>query len=125
MPFPLFCTPEIDYKSKTDRLTHEEKGIMLVQPLGMPCAASDGGRRVKQDAHQDSLAVEHQLLCPLRLGRPPIPDDWAGIQVRIHFEAVTGFSEVYVGKEKVGENYITDKVRPGQIVEVLVGVRSQ
>lgn len=63
-----------------------------------------------------------------------IPADWDGCQIKLHFEAVAGFTEVYINKEKVGENFdlflpftldITGKARPGQTVEVLVGVRSQ
>ena len=63
-----------------------------------------------------------------------IPADWAGEQIKLYFEAVAGFTEIYVNKEKVGENFdlflpfcidITDKVQPGQTAEVLVGVRSQ
>lgn len=63
-----------------------------------------------------------------------IPADWAGEQIKLYFEAVAGYAEIYVNKEKVGENFdlflpfsfdITDKVQPGQTAEVLVGVRSQ
>ncbi len=63
-----------------------------------------------------------------------IPADWSGKQIKLYFEAVAGFAEVYVNKEKVGENFdlflpfsldITDKVKPGEEIEVLVGVRSQ
>lgn len=63
-----------------------------------------------------------------------IPSDWTGQQIKLYFEAVAGYSEIYVNKEKVGENFdlflpfsfdITDKVTPGETVEVLVGVRSQ
>ena len=47
---------------------------------------------------------------------------------------MAGATEVYINKEKVGENFdlflpfsidITDKVNAGETVEVLVGVRSQ
>ncbi len=63
-----------------------------------------------------------------------VPSDWDGCQIQLYFEAVAGFAEVYVNSEKVGENFdlflpfrvdITDKVRPGQKIEVMVGVRSQ
>lgn len=63
-----------------------------------------------------------------------VPADWAGEQIKLHFEAVAGFAEVYINREKVGENFdlflpfscdITDKVVPGKQVEILVGVRSQ
>lgn len=63
-----------------------------------------------------------------------IPADWVDEQIKLHFEAVAGFAEVYVNREKVAENFdlflpfscdITDKVTPGEQVEILVGVRSQ
>lgn len=63
-----------------------------------------------------------------------IPTEWAGQQIKLYFEAVAGATEVYINKEKVGENFdlflpfsidITDKVNAGETVEVLVGVRSQ
>lgn len=63
-----------------------------------------------------------------------VPEAWDGKQIKLHFEAVAGCAEVYVDRQKVGENFdlflpfdvdITDKVRPGQTVEVMVGVRSQ
>lgn len=63
-----------------------------------------------------------------------IPADWTGKQIKLYFEAVAGYTEVYVNREKVGENFdlflpfsldITDRVQPGQNIEVLVGVRSQ
>lgn len=63
-----------------------------------------------------------------------IPSDWNGQQIKLYFEAVAGATEVYVNKEKVGENFdlflpfsvdITDKVRAGGTAEILVGVRSQ
>ena len=63
-----------------------------------------------------------------------IPANWTGQQIKLHFEAVAGYSEVYVNKKKLGENFdlflpfsfdITDKVTPGETVEILVGVRSQ
>lgn len=63
-----------------------------------------------------------------------VPANWVGKQIKLHFEAVAGFAEVYVDREKVGENFdlflpfscdITDKVTPGKEMEILVGVRSQ
>ncbi|WP_455971777.1 glycoside hydrolase family 2 protein [Bacteroides congonensis] len=63
-----------------------------------------------------------------------IPANWTGQQIKLHFEAIAGYSEVYVNKKKLGENFdlflpfsfdITDKVTPGETVEILVGVRSQ
>lgn len=63
-----------------------------------------------------------------------IPADWDGQQINLYFEAVAGFTEVYVNKVKVGENFdlflpfsvdVTDYVSAGGTVDVLVGVRSQ
>lgn len=63
-----------------------------------------------------------------------IPADWSGQQIKLYFEAVAGYSEIYVNKEKLGENFdlflpfsfdITDKVTPGETAEIWVGVRSQ
>ena len=63
-----------------------------------------------------------------------IPTNWIGNQIKLHFEAVAGFSEVYVNGNKVAENFdlflpfdadITSFVKPGEKVEILVGVRSQ
>lgn len=63
-----------------------------------------------------------------------IPADWDGYQIGLHFEAVAGYSEVYVDGHKVTENFdlflpfdadITPYVKAGQHVEILVGVRSQ
>lgn len=63
-----------------------------------------------------------------------IPADWDGQQIKLYFEAVSGYTEVYINKEKVGENFdiflpfsvdITDKVNAGETAEVWVGVRSQ
>lgn len=63
-----------------------------------------------------------------------IPTNWAGQQIKLYFEAVAGYSEIYINKKKLGENFdlflpfsfdITDKVVPGETVEILVGVRSQ
>ncbi len=63
-----------------------------------------------------------------------IPMDWDNKQVKLYFEAVAGFTEVYVDRKKVAENFdlflpfdvdITEQVKPGQTIEVLVGVRDQ
>lgn len=63
-----------------------------------------------------------------------IPPSWDGQLIKLYFEAVAGFSEIYVNRVKVAENFdlflpfsvdITDKVVPGEVVEILVGVRSQ
>jgi len=63
-----------------------------------------------------------------------IPADWNDRQIKLHFEAVAGFTELYVNNKKVGENFdlflpfdadITDMARPGQTIEILVGVRDQ
>lgn len=63
-----------------------------------------------------------------------IPSDWKGRQIKLHFEAVAGCTEVYVNRKKAGTNFdlflpfdvdITSEVAPGSTVEVLVGVRSQ
>ena len=63
-----------------------------------------------------------------------VPAAWENQQIQLHFEAVAGCTEVYVNNEKVGENFdlflpfdldITDKVKPGETAEILVGVRSQ
>ncbi|KAA6300674.1 MAG: Beta-glucuronidase [Candidatus Ordinivivax streblomastigis] len=63
-----------------------------------------------------------------------IPSDWDGQQIKLHFEAVAGFTEVYVNKQKVGENFdiflpfdadITPVAVPGETIEILVGVRNQ
>ena len=63
-----------------------------------------------------------------------VPADWTGKTVRLHFEAVAGYSEIYVNGQKVGENFdlflpfeidVTDVVKPGETAEILVGVRSQ
>lgn len=63
-----------------------------------------------------------------------IPQEWSQKQIQLHFEAVAGYTEVYVDGEKVGENFdiflpftidITEQVSAGQTIEVLVGVRSQ
>lgn len=63
-----------------------------------------------------------------------IPSDWANQVIKLHFEAVAGYSEVYVNGEKATENFdlflpfdvdITEMVKAGETIEVLVGVRSQ
>ncbi|MDR2040245.1 MAG: glycoside hydrolase family 2 [Bacteroidales bacterium] len=63
-----------------------------------------------------------------------IPADWNECNIGLHFEAVAGFTEVYVNGRKVAENFdlflpfdadITPYVKAGQNVEILVGVRSQ
>lgn len=63
-----------------------------------------------------------------------VPQSWDGQRIHLYFEAVAGWTEVYVNGEKAGENFdlflpftldITDRVKPGETVEVLVGVRSQ
>jgi beta-galactosidase len=63
-----------------------------------------------------------------------IPADWADNQVKLHFEAVAGYTEVFVNNQKAGENFdlflpfdidITDKITSGQTAEILVGVRDQ
>ena len=57
-----------------------------------------------------------------------IPANWTGQQIKLYFEAVAGYSEIYINQEKVGENFdlflpfsfdITDKVTPGETVEIL------
>lgn len=63
-----------------------------------------------------------------------VPASWNGETVKLHFEAVAGFAEVYVNGKKVGENFdlflpfdldVTDEIKPGADNEILVGVRSQ
>ena len=63
-----------------------------------------------------------------------IPADWSDKIIKLHFEAVAGFTEVYVNNQKVAENFdiflpfdidITALAIPGQPVEIWVGVRSQ
>ncbi|KAA6301916.1 MAG: Beta-glucuronidase [Candidatus Ordinivivax streblomastigis] len=62
-----------------------------------------------------------------------IPSDWNNQRIRLHFEAVAGFAEVYVKGQKVAENFdiflpfeadITDIVHAGEPVEIRVGVRN-
>lgn len=63
-----------------------------------------------------------------------VPRDWGGKRIELHFEAVAGYTEVYVNGIKAGENFdiflpfsldVTDLVKPGETAEVLVGVRAQ
>jgi beta-galactosidase len=63
-----------------------------------------------------------------------IPAEWAGKRIRLHFEAVAGFAEVYVNGQKAAENFdiflpfeadITGCVSTGKTAEILVGVRKQ
>ncbi|MDR0865890.1 MAG: glycoside hydrolase family 2 [Candidatus Symbiothrix sp.] len=61
-----------------------------------------------------------------------IPADWSNQRIKIHFEAVAGYAEVYVKGQKVTGNFdiflpfeadITNIVQAGETVEILVGVR--
>ncbi len=61
-----------------------------------------------------------------------IPADWDGKQMVLHFEAVAGFTEVFVEGHKVCENFdiflpfeadITEYAKPDTDIEILVGVR--
>lgn len=63
-----------------------------------------------------------------------IPVDWNGEEISLYFEAVAGEAVVYVNGKEVGHNFdlflpfscnITDIVKPGGKVEILVGIRSQ
>ncbi|MDR0573537.1 MAG: glycoside hydrolase family 2 [Tannerella sp.] len=63
-----------------------------------------------------------------------IPSDWNNHKIVIHFEAVAGYSEVYVNGRKVTENFdlflpfdadVTPFVKPGKTAEIWVGIRSQ
>ena len=63
-----------------------------------------------------------------------IPTDWNGNKISLHFEAVAGFTEVYINGNKVAENFdlflpfdtdITSYAKAGETIEILVGVRSQ
>lgn len=63
-----------------------------------------------------------------------VPQNWDGKRIELHFEAVAGYTEVYVNGKKAGENFdiflpfsldVTDFVTPGETAEVLVGVRAQ
>ncbi len=60
-----------------------------------------------------------------------VPDDWAGMRILLHFEAVMGHADVYVNGEQVGEHFdgylpfdcdVTDVLHEGEN-ELLVGVR--
>ncbi|MDR1682322.1 MAG: glycoside hydrolase family 2 [Candidatus Symbiothrix sp.] len=63
-----------------------------------------------------------------------IPNDWTDKQIRLHFEAVAGYAEIYVKGNKVAENFdiflpfevdISHLVNAGEKIEILVGVRKQ
>lgn len=63
-----------------------------------------------------------------------VPQSWSGEAIKLHFEAVAGFAEVYVNGKKMGENFdlflpfdvdVTDAVKFDADNEILVGVRSQ
>ena len=63
-----------------------------------------------------------------------IPSDRNDKTLLLHFEAVAGFTEVFVNGKKAGENFdlflpfdidITGLVNAGETAEILVGVRSQ
>ena len=63
-----------------------------------------------------------------------IPSDWSGKIIKLHFEAIAGFAEIYVNNNKVAENFdlflpfdidITGQTKPGEKIEIRVGVRSQ
>ena len=63
-----------------------------------------------------------------------IPSGWADRQIKLYFEAVAGFAEVYVNRQKVGENFdlflpfdmdIINLAVPGETIEILVGIKSQ
>lgn len=63
-----------------------------------------------------------------------VPADWSDKQIKLYFEAVSGYAEVYVNDQKVAENFdiflpfeadITELVQPGETFEVRVGVRDQ
>jgi beta-galactosidase len=63
-----------------------------------------------------------------------VPADWEGKTIKLYFEAVAGYTEVYINGNKVAENFdlflpfeadITQYAAAGQTLEVLVGVRSQ
>ena len=34
-----------------------------------------------------------------------IPNDWNGQQIKLYFEAVAGYTEVYINKEKVRREF--------------------
>jgi len=63
-----------------------------------------------------------------------VPADWNNDKIVLHFEAVAGYTEVYVNGNKVAENFdiflpfdadITSFAKAGETIEILVGVRSQ
>lgn len=63
-----------------------------------------------------------------------VPADWSGQIIKLHFEAIAGYAEVYVNNRKVAENFdlflpfqadITGIAEPGKEIEIRVGVRSQ
>ncbi|KAA6350139.1 Beta-galactosidase [termite gut metagenome] len=63
-----------------------------------------------------------------------VPADWTDKVIKLHFEAVAGFAEVYVNNRKVAENFdiflpfdadITEFAAAGKEIEIRVGVRSQ
>jgi len=63
-----------------------------------------------------------------------IPEDWNNKKIFLHFEAVAGYAEVYVNGQKAAENFdlflpfdadVTSFVKPGDKIEILIGVRSQ
>ena len=62
-----------------------------------------------------------------------VPEDWAGQNIQLHFEAVCGHCQVYMDGQKVGEHFdntmpktylLDDFVTPGKEHELLVGVRA-
>ena len=63
-----------------------------------------------------------------------IPKDWDGDRIYLHFEAVAGKAQVFVGKAQVAENFdlflpfeadITSFVSPGTSADIYVRVQSQ
>lgn len=63
-----------------------------------------------------------------------VPSEWSDKIIKIHFEAIAGFAEIYVNNKKVAENFdlflpfdadITGIAKPGEKIEIRVGVRSQ
>lgn len=62
-----------------------------------------------------------------------VPEDWAGKNFLLHFEAVCGHCQVYIDGKKVGEHFdnslphtyrVDDFVTPGKDHELWVGVRA-
>lgn len=60
-----------------------------------------------------------------------IPADWAGNSIILHFEAIAGYTKIFVNGVEVGENFdsflpfnvdITNHAKPGQETEILVWV---